>query len=175
VVVATDPAVEALVASGPAPEYADQLMLYGRFVGEWDFDWTGYDGAGDETFTTRGEWLFTWALRGRAVQDVWICPARDLYDVPGTPSDREYGTTVRFYDPGIDAWHVVWAGPGGGNLRTFVAGARGGQIVQEGRTPAGRPLQWIFSEIEPGSFTWRSQELVEGEWRLRERMAVRRR
>jgi hypothetical protein len=171
-VVGTDPAIEALVAPGPAAEYADELMLYGRFVGDWEFDWTGFDENGDETLTTRGEWLFTWVLRGRAVQDVWICPARDLDEVAG---GREYGTTVRFYDPKIDAWHVVWAGPGFGSLRTFVATARGDEIVQEGRSPEGRDLRWIFSDIEPDSFSWRSQELVDGHWRLRERMAVRRR
>jgi hypothetical protein len=172
VVVGTDPAIEALVAPGPAPEYADKLALYGRFVGDWEFDWTGFDENGDETLTTRGEWLFTWVLRGRAVQDVWICPARELDEAVG---GREYGTTVRFYDPKIDAWHVVWAGPGFGNLRTFVATARGDEIVQEGRSHEGRELQWIFSEIEPDSFSWRSQELVDGRWRPRERMAVRRR
>lgn len=174
-VVGTDPALEALVAPGPAPEYADKLMLYGRFVGDWEFDWTGFDEDGNETLTTRGEWLFTWVLRGRAVQDVWICPARDLDDVPGTPAGREYGTTVRFYDPKIDAWHVAWAGPGFGNLRTFVAAVRGDDIVQEGRSHEGRELQWIFAEIERDSFSWRSQELVDGRWRLREQMAVRRR
>jgi hypothetical protein len=173
--VATDPAIEALLAAGPAAEYADKLMLYGRFVGDWDFDWTGFDADGNETLTTRGEWLFTWVLRGRAVQDVWICPARDLYGAPGAPAEREYGTTIRFYDAKIDAWHVVWAGPGFGNLRTFVASARGEEIVQEGRSHEGRPMQWIFSDIEGDSFTWRSQELVDGRWRLRERMAVRRR
>jgi hypothetical protein len=171
-VVGTDPAIEALIAPGPAPEHADKLMLYGRFVGDWEFDWTGFDEEGNETLTTCGEWLFTWVLRGRAVQDVWICPARDLDEAA---AGREYGTTVRMYVPEIDAWKVVWVGPGFGNLRTFVASARGDEIVQEGQSPEGGELQWIFSEIEPDSFAWRSQELVDGRWRLRERMAVRRR
>ena len=173
--VATDPAVEALVASGPAPEFADKLMLYGRFVGDWEFDWTGFDADGNELLTTRGEWAFTWVLRGRAIQDVWICPARDLYDAADSPTQREYGTTVRFYVPALDAWRVVWAGPGFGNLRTFVASPRGDDIVQEGHSSEGRKLQWIFSEIEADAFAWRSQELVANEWRIRERMAVRRR
>ena len=28
---------DALVAYGPNPEHADALMLFGQFVGEWDF------------------------------------------------------------------------------------------------------------------------------------------
>jgi hypothetical protein len=31
---------DALVADGPDPEHAEALMLFGRFVGEWEFDWT---------------------------------------------------------------------------------------------------------------------------------------
>jgi len=150
-------------------------MLYGRFVGEWDFDWTGYDADGDELLTTRGEWLFAWTLQGRAVQDIWICPARDLYDSPDCPPQREYGTTVRFYDAGADVWRVVWCGPGFGNLRPFVATQQGDEIVQEGTTPDGEPLHWIFSDITPTSFEWRSRILHDGEWRPRERMSVRRR
>ena len=52
-------------------------MLFGLFVGEWEFDWTGYDEDGDETLTERGEWIFGWVLEGRAVQDVWIIPGRE--------------------------------------------------------------------------------------------------
>jgi hypothetical protein len=174
-VLSSDPVVEALVADGPAPEYADKLMLYGQFVGEWEFDWTGFDADGKEILTTQGEWAFTWVLAGRGVQDVWICPSRELYGSPDCPPQREYGTTVRFYDPAIDAWRVVWAGPGFGNLRTFVASRRGEEIVQEGMTPDGEALEWIFSDITPESFKWRSRLRDGDEWRLRERMAVRRR
>ena len=30
---------DAIAADGPDPDYADAMMLFGRFVGEWDFDW----------------------------------------------------------------------------------------------------------------------------------------
>jgi hypothetical protein len=170
-----DPMLEALTADGPARGLEDKLMLYGQFVGEWEFDWTGYDAAGNETLTAPGEWCFAWVLQGRAVQDVWICPARDLYGSPDCPPQREYGTTVRFYDPEADLWRIVWCGPGFGNLRTFLATQRGDEIVQEGTTPDGEPLNWIFSDITASSFRWRSQVLRGDDWRLRERMSVRRR
>ena len=170
-----DPMIEALTAAGPAEQLADKLMLYGQFVGAWEFDWTGYDAHGNEILTTRGEWAFAWVLQGRAVQDVWICPARDLYGSADSPPRQEYGTTVRFYDPENDFWRIVWCGPGFGNLRTFVARQQGDEIVQEGQTPEGEPLKWIFSDIAADAFRWRSHLLDGDEWRLRERMLVRRR
>lgn len=170
----TLPTFEALGAAGPAPELAEQLMLYGQFVGEWNFDWTGFDADGNETLTAKGEWLFTWILEGRAVQDVWICPSRELRSLPDTPQG-EHGTTVRMFDPEIEMWRVVWFGPGFNNLRSFVAYARNGEIVQEGRTPGGEPLHWIFFDIGHDSFEWRSQILHGGRWRPSERMSVRRR
>jgi len=151
------------------------MMLYGQFVGDWDFDWTGFDAAGNERLTTKGEWLFMWVLEGRAVQDVWICPARDLRGRPGAPKDAEYGTTIRFFDPTLNAWRVMWNGPGGGNVRVFFAYSDGDEIVQVGFTPEGQLLHWIFSDITETSFTWRSQVMTGNSWRLRERMLVRRR
>jgi len=99
---------DALLAEGPDPDYADALMLFGRFVGEWDVDWTAYDGDGRQVANERGEWIFDWVLEGRAVQDVWIIPARGRR---GRPSrEGEYGTTIRFYDPQLDVWLVTWSG-----------------------------------------------------------------
>jgi uncharacterized protein len=34
--------LEGLLASGPHPEVAEQLQLFGQFVGDWDVDWIGY-------------------------------------------------------------------------------------------------------------------------------------
>jgi hypothetical protein len=175
VLVSGNPALEALAADGPAPEHANELMLYGQFVGSWDFDWTGFDADGNERLTAQGEWLFTWALEGRAVQDVWICPSRALRSLPDAPKPGEYGTTIRFYDPALGAWRVTWMGPGYGTVRTFIASERDGRIVQEGEEPDGKPLQWILHDIAADSFSWYAQVLDDAGWRVRERMAVRRR
>ena len=40
---------------------------------------------------------FGWALQGRAIQDVWIVPARE--GRAEGEGDRMYGTTLRIYDP----------------------------------------------------------------------------
>jgi hypothetical protein len=142
----------ALAAGGPDPELADKLMLFGQFVGAWDVDltWHRADGSHDKS---RGEWHFGWALNGRAVQDVWIMPGRSQRK-PGEAG--EWGTTIRFYDPSIDAWRVAWAGPGRGSLFTFTARPVGEEIVLEGETADGEQMRWIFSEITRDSFHWRS-------------------
>src|SRR5947209_7751168 len=67
--------VDALLSPGPDPGHLDAFSLFGQFVGAWELDWTGY--ARDGTATrARGEWLFSWVLDGRAVQDIWIVPSR---------------------------------------------------------------------------------------------------
>ncbi len=52
-------------------------MLFGWFVGAWDFDVTNIavDGTKHEF---KGEWHFGWALEGRAIMDPWITPRRSL-------------------------------------------------------------------------------------------------
>lgn len=163
-----------LGANGPAADRGDKMMLFGQLVGDWEFDYVGYKPDGSK-INTKGEWHFGWVLEGRAVQDVWI-----LYGVAdrakgGTPSNLEYGTTVRFYDPKIDAWQVVWNGPMNGNQRTFVARKIGDEIVMEGKSDSSM-LRWIFSEIKPQSFRWRDlgSEDEGKTWRLQEEMFVRR-
>ena len=164
---------EALLADGPNAEHAEALMLFGRFVGTWEFDWAGYDVDGRQAPWARGEWVFGWVLEGRAVQDVWILPPREHRSRP----EGEYGTTIRVYDPVVDAWLVTWNGPLSRARRTLVARPAGDEILQEGRTDEGDPLRWIFSEIEERSCTWRSLASPDGgaTWRLCEEMHVRRR
>jgi hypothetical protein len=166
---------DALVADGPDPSHAEALMLFGRFVGAWDFDWALYSEDGERTLTERGEWIFGWVLEGRAVQDAWIIPERVRRggDVPA----GEYGTTIRLYDPVRDLWLVTWTGPINRVRRTFEARRSGADIVQDGETEDGDPMRWTFSDIAADSFTWRSVVSHDGgeTWRLREEMRVRRR
>jgi hypothetical protein len=162
----------ALLADGPDPEHAQALMLFGQFVGEWELDWVAHDWDG-ETRSERGEWIFGWVLEGRAVQDVWIIPGRARRG----RNEGEYGTTIRVYDPLLDAWRVTWNGPICRARRTFIARQAGDGILQEGQTEEGHPLRWIFSEIVADSFTWRSACSRDhgATWHLLEEMQVRRR
>jgi hypothetical protein len=174
----------ALHAPGPWPEYADKLMLFGQFVGVWDVDITFFGRDGAVTSEGRGEWLFGWTLEGRAVQDVLIRPPRTeraelgAQDVAHAAVDDfwEYGTTVRVYDPQLDAWHVTWIAPVQGRGARLIARPDGDEIVLEG-TEEEVTFRWVFSEITDDSCLWRGSASDDGgeTWIVLQEMRLRRR
>jgi hypothetical protein len=150
----------ALLSEGPAADRAAQMALYGRFVGSWEMDGVIYrpDGSRDEG---RGEIHFAWALEGRAIQDVWILPG------------AFYGTTLRVYDPGLDAWHILWSDPLKQYFTRQLGRERDGEIVQEGAGPEGVPIRWRFTSVTRTSFHWLG-EISSGEWALQAEFHARR-
>jgi len=170
----TSAALEALGADGPHPDHADELMLFGQLVGEWEVE--GVEYAPDGTSRRfSGEWHFDWVLDGRGVQDVLISPARNDR-VDGEPF-YVYGTSLRYFDPRLEGWRVVWADPVTGNFSVLTATRVGEEIVIEGTTDDGRPKRWIWSELTPMSARWRDEVSSDGgaTWRMREEMRLRRR
>lgn len=161
--------VAALHADGPAADRRAALDLYGRFVGDWDADIVTYgpDGARHEG---SGEIHFGWVLEGRAIQDVWMIPRRkDRANAPAMPvAGNWYGTTIRVYDPGLDAWRIYWIDPATNNYRQQVGRRQGADIVQEGTTESGALSRWSFTEITPRSFHWKGELSLDngGSWRL---------
>jgi len=154
--------LDALHADGPASDRADKMALYGQFVGSWDLDVIEYRDDG----TTRrrpGEWHFGWALEGRAVQDVWIVPPRGQRDGDAAAQSNRYGTTLRVYDPAIDAWHIAWTEPVHQTYLTMTGRAQGKDIVQLGKNAAGHTVRWGFSEITSDAFLWRGEASADGE------------
>jgi len=151
----TDSFIEALRAGAPAADRADKLELYGWLIGQWEMDAVVHRDDGTQ-HRGRGEIHFGWVLEGRAIQDVWILPG------------VFYGTTLRVYDPGLDAWHIHWSDP----LRQFYARqigrARGKDIVQEGTSSAGVVIRWSFTEITRESFRWLGERSPDGgnTWQL---------
>ena len=144
----------ALHVSGPAGEHAAKLMLFGQFVGSWELEGAG-TAADGEPATAAGELHFGWVLGGRAVQDIWIVPGRGQPG-EGQPPWAFHGSTIRFYDPSIDAWRSTWIEPVNCRVRRFVGRPADGDILlvsDEGDPqPRGR-----FTDIGPGSFTWQGQ------------------
>jgi hypothetical protein len=160
--------LKGLAANAPNPELREKLMLFGQFIGDWEIHerWLNPDGNWGEG---TGAVHFAWILEGNAIQDVWS-------DYEGNPPrEVPVGTTIRFYDPKIDAWHVTWIAPKRGTIKTLVARQIGEEIVLEG-TRDGHPLRWIFSEITPKSFRWRAEESHDDQktWQLTEDMSIRR-
>jgi len=157
----------ALLADGPAAQYREKLMVFGQFVGDWEFRGVEYHADGSRV-TDRGEIEFAWVLEGRAVQDVWI--ERERSD----GQTKIYGTTLRVYDPTLDAWRIVWANPPTGSQQTMLARKKGDEIVLQGKNPDGIAIRWIFSEIKPDSFRWRGERFDGASWHVYEECFPRR-
>lgn len=166
--------IEALSSDGPAADRADKMMLYGQFIGAWDGTVTVYRENG-ERFDSSAEVHFGWVLQGRAIQDVWIVPART--GRAASEGDRMYGTTLRIYDPQRDEWQIRWADPVRQVYSQMTGRQVGADIVQEYRDPQGAICQWCFTEIEANSFHWISRESTDERktWRLIGEFHLRRR
>lgn len=105
--------IAALHAEGPAQDRTDALELYAFLVGSWRADVLTY---GEAPTPHRGsaEIHAGWVLEGRAIQDVWMIPRSDLrkQHMPSLPiAGNWYGSTLRVYDPNLDAWRIFWIDP----------------------------------------------------------------
>jgi len=152
-----------LIATGPAADRAEKMKLYGWLIGDWVFDAVVHGDDGTRR-TGEGEIHFVWALDGRAIIDVWILPG--LF----------YGSTLRVYDPAIDAWHIHWSDPLKQLYTRQIGRARGADIVQEGELGNGIRLRWSFSDITPTSFRWRGERSMDdgASWHLQADFRARR-
>ena len=167
--------IEALHTDRPAPGRAGKMNLYGWLIGRWEMD-AVYRQTDGSTYTRRGEIHFGWVLEGRAIQDVWIVPARSAEgSVPSAPGDF-YGTTLRIYDPGLDAWHIFWNDPVKQYYTRQIGRARGKDIVQEGTDGTGAAVRWSFTKITPNSFHWLGERSPDGgaTWQLQVEFFARR-
>src|SRR5262249_22494928 len=141
-----------------------KLGLYAFLVGDWDMDAIGYAPDGTKR-TSRGEIHAGWVLEGRAIQDVWNVPL-DFY-----------GTTLRVYDPGLDAWHIIWMDGVRPLFRRQIGRAAGADIVQIGDIDGGGKSRWRFTELTPNSFHWLGERSDDGgaTWKLLTEYYARRR
>jgi hypothetical protein len=169
--------ISVLHANGPAAERAEKLQLYGRFIGDWETKIIAHapDGARHEGF---GEIHFGWILEGRAIQDVWMIPR--LAERPTAPqfpiAGNWFGTTIRVYDPAIDAWRIYWIDPATNAFYQQIGRLQGDNIVQDGKTEAGALSRWSFTRITPRSFHWLGEVSMDGgaTWHLAVEVLARR-
>jgi len=168
---------EGLVSSGPAEEYSDKLMLYGQFVGEWHADTIVYHEDGTQLHS-KWDIRFDWILEGRAIQDLWITPIRDNETIGWHVPGNRYSTTIRTYDPQIDAWHIIWINPPSGSIIRQIGRQVDDTIIQVGSIDQlGNLSRWIYSEITPDSFRWYSEISKDqgNSWALVQEMRAKRR
>lgn len=163
-----DTLLSALSAPGRAPEIPESADAYGWLVGAWELDvlhyWTDV-----RARAVKAHASFAWVLEGRAVQDVWaIAPETRGEDL------RMLGTTLRVWDPALQAWRVTWINPLTGQRNDLVGRRVGKDVVQVG-VHEGTPIRWAFTEITPDAFRWIAESLepdgrtwsVRGEFRAR--------
>ena len=155
-------------------EIEKENNLFGLFVGEWEFDWYGYE-QDMEAQHEKGEWIFSYVLEGRAIQDIWIIPERKRRNTGGLPKG-EYGTTIRFYNDELKVWQVIWVGPLKNRFTIFEARKTGNEIVMEEMNNPNQKMRWIFSDMTDNSFKWRSviSENNGKTWTLSQEMIVKR-
>jgi hypothetical protein len=153
--------IEALPASGPHPSLGEEARVFDRLVGTWDAAFAEYSDDGSIKRSS-GEVRFGWILDGRALQDVWI-----TYPEAGR-TEREIGTSVRYYDTKLKQWRVIFVDPAAGNLAIVTGGAVGNRIVLSSQSTNGKMWRWSFNDIQPNSFVWRGEKsLDDGKtWRL---------
>ena len=83
----------------------------------------------------KGEVHFGWILDGTAIQDVW------MGGHVGSQEVTLFGTTIRFYDPKIDAWEAL--------------GSRQSRDLFELSSPK-RLTMRLFSKVKPPKVTPRN-------------------
>jgi hypothetical protein len=168
--------LKGLTSNGPAVEYANQLMLYGQFVGDWLAETTEYAADGSVT-QSRWDIRFDWVLEGRAIQDLWITPVRNGKEVGWSEQGNRYSTTLRIYDPKIDAWHIIWTNPPSGYVTHQLARKVGDEIVQIADIDASGSLtRWVYRNITSDTFQWCNERSIDQgkSWRLTQEMRASR-
>jgi hypothetical protein len=109
-----------------------------------------------------------WVLEGRAVQDVWIMPRRAERTDAVDKTRNMYGTTLRVWDPSIEAWRITWTNPAGDHHEHQIGRRVGRDVVQVGMRPDGTPTRWTFTDVTRDSFHWLGEALDKDgrTWRL---------
>lgn len=164
-----------LHARGRSPEIPESADVYGWLVGSWELEVLHYKAVELSTEKILGEAHFGWVLEGRAIQDVWIMPRASDRGPNLGPTNNMYGTTLRIWDPAIQAWRIRWFNPVTGHEERQTGRKIGDDIVQIGARADGTPTRWCFTEITPQSFRWLGEALesdgktwkLEGEFRAR--------
>lgn len=156
-----------LTAPGRSSEIPESADAYGWLIGSWELDVHRYVVDVRERHI-KGEAHFAWVLEGRAVQDVWIMHGFSEYGAM-------HGTTLRLWDPTIQAWRITWINPPTGRRDELIGRWSGNDVVQIGTHGNGVPVRWMFTEITRDSFHWLGEALEpdgntwkpEGEFRAR--------
>ena len=106
-----------------------------------------------------------------------VGPRGELRHGDAAANFNSYGTTLRVYDPDIDAWRIQWTDPVTRNFLQMIGRAEGRDIVQLGTRPDGQLARWSFADITADSFLWRGEGSADAgaTWRVVTEFTARRR
>jgi hypothetical protein len=174
--IATDNFTSLLHSPARSSEIPDSADVYGWLVGSWKLDVLYYRTIDLSAQNIKGEAHFGWVLEGRAIQDVWIMPRVADRERESDRTNNMYGTTVRIWDPAIQAWRIRWFNPVSGHEERQTGRKVGNDIVQVGARLDGTPTRWRFTEITRDSFLWTGDALEpDGHtWKLEAQFRARR-
>ena len=164
-----------LIEPGRSADIPESADAYGWLIGDWELDVLHYWAADVSARGIKAEAHFAWVLEGRVLQDVWIMPRCSERTKDVDQKFNMYGTTLRVWDPSIQAWRITWINPAGTHFEQQIGRKIGNEIVQIGHRPDGTPTRWRFTEISRDSFHWLGESLqadgstwtLEGEFRAR--------
>jgi hypothetical protein len=152
-----DTFIEALLAPGPHPSLGAHAETYARLIGSWVGEIHNHM-PGKRVPAASVEAHFAWVLDGRAVQDVWITPARSDRGAKNGATLDWFGATLRVFDAPSESWRTVWSDPVS-RFRIELVGRRQGEDIVQIGTRDGRPIRWTFSHIRAESFSWQGHIL----------------
>ncbi|HEX5474827.1 MAG TPA: hypothetical protein VFX12_09215 [Vicinamibacterales bacterium] len=165
-----------LAAPGRSPEIPESADLYGWLCGGWDLDVLHYRALDVSGRGLTGEVHAGWVLEGRAVQDVWIMPRRPDRTTSPDRTMNMFGTTLRSWDPTIEAWRIAWTNPVSGHREEQIGRPSGRDIVQLGTRADGTQTRWTFTGITADAFHWLGYALNPGgTWKLEGEFRAKRR
>jgi hypothetical protein len=155
--------LELLCAPGPSPVPGKNADLYDALVGDWDAEVIDHLPDGTDRRQS-AEMHFARVLEGRAIQDLWIAPAvrERSASARATTEGNRYGTTLRVYDPRLDAWRITWWNPVTGAETRLVGRRVGSRIVQTGSDANGGLVRWVFERVDREAFHWKGERSDDG-------------
>lgn len=145
--------IEAIIANEKHNSIPESQNYWGSIIGEWELEWVVHPGTSNER-CVKGEWIFSWILEGKAIQDVFICPSREEVKNKGI-SNGEYGTTIRVYCEKTNCWEIFYACSN--DVNRLQAKKVDNEIILT-EIPDGK-MKWIFSNIQKNSFQWQNIQL----------------
>jgi len=165
-----------LASLGRSREIPEANDVYGWLVGSWRLEVLHYKAVDVSNLRLDGEAHFGWVLEGRAIQDVWMMPGRANRTSGLGETNNMFGTTLRVWDPRIQAWHIQWTNPVTGHMEKQIGRRIGEEIVQVGARADGTVTRWRFTEITANSYHWIGEALLpDGKtWRLEGEFKARR-